>query len=47
MFGEDGCFQYIPPRHTHRLVEPVSVLEVSWDGDDDDIVRLEDDYDRL
>ena len=46
MYYEDGRVVFIPPGLPHRLVGPVKVLEVSWNGDDSDIVRLEDDYNR-
>lgn len=45
-FFEDGTMKIIPPMTIHRLVGPVAVIEVAH-GDDEDIVRLEDDYGRI
>jgi len=44
-FYEDGRTEEIPPGKIHRLCGPIKVLEVAR-GNDLDIVRLEDDYDR-
>lgn len=44
-FFEDGTVKVIPPMAVHRLVGPITVIEVAY-GDDQDVVRLEDDYGR-
>ena len=46
MFYPNGSFEYFKPYDKHRLEGPIEVLEVSWGGSDEDIVRLEDDYGR-
>ena len=45
-FYVDGKWEHMPPKKIHRLTRPISVLEIAK-GEDTDIVRLEDDYDRL
>lgn len=45
-FYKDGRVKHIPPKEVHRLEGPIQVLELAR-GSDDDILRLEDDYDRV
>jgi len=42
----DGRIKHIPPKRIHRIIGPVTVIEVSH-GSDDDVIRLEDDYGRI
>jgi len=44
-FFNDGTWRHLPPNEVHRLTGPITVLEISK-GEDTDIVRLEDDYQR-
>jgi len=41
----DGRIEHIPPKKIHRIVGPVTIIEVSH-GSDSDVVRIEDDYGR-
>jgi hypothetical protein len=43
---KNGDIQEIQPNTIHRICGPTEVLEVSH-GDENDIVRLEDDYSRI
>jgi hypothetical protein len=43
---ETGCIEEIPPNKIHRICGPAKVIEVS-DGEENDIVRIEDDYSRI
>jgi hypothetical protein len=44
-FYMDGKWKHLPPKKIHRLAGSVTVLEISR-GEDTDIIRLEDDYNR-
>jgi hypothetical protein len=41
----NGYIEEVPPNKVHRLCGPAEVIEVSH-GEENDIVRIEDDYDR-
>ena len=43
---ETGELEIIGPMIDHRIVGPKTVIEVSMPPNDDDIVRLKDDYGR-
>lgn len=44
-FFIDGTYKLIRPNQLHRINGPCVVLEAAY-GSDDDVVRVEDDYNR-
>jgi len=42
----NGLVEEIPPKKAHRICGPIEVIEISH-GDENDIVRIEDDYNRI